>query len=92
MKTNRSLLSAAALLAAASAFVPPLHAAEVDEESQRLLEIKTADLTAKQLPPEAAVYGSVLAPAPLIDLFRQIVMRGAQSLLSQETLRSSAEK
>ena len=91
MKTNRSFLPAAALLATAFAFVPPLHAAEVEEESQRLLGIETADLTEKQLPPEAAVYGSVLAPAPLIDLFRQIAAAREAVEISNESL-DRAEK
>lgn len=52
-------------------------AVEVDAEARRLLGIETAELAAKSLPPEVAAYGSVLSPAPLVDLFRQIAAASA---------------
>ena len=61
-------------------------AAEIDAETQKLLGIETAALAAKSLPPEIAVYGSVLSPAPLIDLFRQIAAARAAGVVSKESL------
>ena len=61
-------------------------AAGLEPEAQRLLGIETADLAAKSLPPEVAVYGSVLSPAPVIDLFRQIEAARAALEISKESL------
>lgn len=48
-----------------------LSAAELDREMQEVLGLKTAGLAPMSLPPEAEVFGTVLSPAPLVDLFRQ---------------------
>ena len=61
-------------------------AAEIEPDSQRLLGVETANLAVKSLPPEIAVYGSVLSPAPLIDLFRQIGAAQAAMEISKESL------
>jgi hypothetical protein len=47
-------------------------AIEVKEDAQKLLGIKTAHFAAKSLPPEVGAFGSLLSPAPIVDLIRQI--------------------
>ena len=61
-------------------------AVAIDAEAQKLLGLETADLAAKSLPPTVAVYGSVLSPAPLVDLFRQIAAAQAARVVSEESL------
>ncbi len=80
MKT-KLFISIAALLAGGLSY-----AMEVDAEAQRLLGLQTAPLAEKTLPSEVPVYGSVLSPAPLIDLFRQIVAAQAVITISQESV------
>lgn len=75
MKTNIFLTVILASLA---------HATEIDAEARRLIGLETTDLAEKSLPPEAAVYGSVISPAPLIDLFRQIETAQASLEISQQ--------
>ena len=75
------LIPAIALLAAGFS-----RALEVNAEAQRLLGLQTAPLANKTLPPEVPVYGSVLPPAPLIDLFRQITAAQAVIEISRETV------
>jgi len=69
MKTLRFLtrLSAAVLCASFS------HAAEfkVETEVQKLLDLEAKEPAATSLPPETTAWASVIAPAPLIELFRQ---------------------
>lgn len=60
------------------------HATGIDAEAQRLIGLETADLAEKSLPPEVAVYGSVISPAPLIDLFRQVEAAKAALEVSQQ--------
>ena len=79
MKT-KLLLSVFAWIAGAFA-----SATEIDAGAQRLIGLETADLVAKSLPPEVAVYGSVLSPAPVIDLFRQIGTAQAAVDVSNQT-------
>ncbi len=79
MKTN-FLIVACALTAAVFS-----HATEIDAEAQRLIGLETADLAAKSLPAEVAAYGSVLSPAPLIDLFRQIDAARTALEISKQT-------
>ncbi|MEO5915251.1 MAG: hypothetical protein ABIS50_13535 [Luteolibacter sp.] len=66
-------------------------AVEVDADAQKLLGLETAILATKTLPPEVPVFGAVLSPAPLIDLFRQIVAAQAVIGVSSESL-ERAEK
>jgi hypothetical protein len=49
------------------------HAAEfkVEAEVQKLLDLESKQPAAISLPPETTAYASVIAPAPLIELFRQ---------------------
>lgn len=61
-------------------------AAEIPGEVQRLLELKTAELPRMALAPETEVYGTVLSPAPLIDLFRQSEAARALVAMSAEAL------
>lgn len=61
------------------------------EDAQKLLGFETAQLAAMSLPPEIAVFGSVLAPAPLVDLIRQTDTARAVVEISQESL-DRAEK
>ena len=61
-------------------------AAEIAAEAQKLLGVETTALTEKSLPPEVAVYGSVLSPAPLVELFRQITAAQAARVVSKESL------
>ncbi len=61
-------------------------AVSIDAATQKLLGIETATLAEKSLPPEVAVYGSVLSPAPLVDLFRQIAAAQAARVISKESL------
>ena len=68
-----------------------LSAAEVDEEMQQVLGEKTAALAPMTLPPEAEVFGTVLSPAPLVDLFRQSEAARAAVTLSAAVL-DRAEK
>ena len=77
---SKTILPVLALLAGG------LHAADVTAESQRLLGIEAVDLAEKSLAPEVPVFGGVLPPAPLIDLFRQIGVARAAAALSSETL------
>lgn len=79
MKTNL-LIVACALTAAVFS-----QAAEINAEAQRLIGLETAVLAAKSLPPQVAAYGSVLSPAPLIDLFRQIDASKAAAEISKQT-------
>ena len=79
MKTN-ILIVAGAVIAAGFT-----DATEVNAEAQRLIGLETADLAAKSLPPQVAAYGSVLSPAPLIDLFRQIEAAKAAAEISKQT-------
>jgi hypothetical protein len=51
-----------------------------------LLGFEVTDLTAKSLPPEVAVFGSVLSPAPMIELFRQLEAAQAALEVSKESL------
>lgn len=60
--------------------------AGVDAATQKLLGIETTALAEKSLPPEVAVYGSVLSPAPLVELFRQIAAAQAARVVSNESL------
>lgn len=86
-------LSAAALCASFS------HAAEfkVEAEVQKLLDLETKEPAATFLPPETTAYASVIAPAPLIELFRQSEAAQAaievtkQSVERAERLFSSGE-
>jgi hypothetical protein len=66
-------------------------ATEITEDAQKLLGFETAQLAAMSLPPEIAVFGSVLAPAPLVDLIRQTDTARAVVEISQESL-DRAEK
>lgn len=61
-------------------------AVEIDAGAQKLLGIETAALAAKSLPPAVAVYGSVLPPAPLVELFRQLAAAQAARVVSKESL------
>ena len=61
-------------------------AAGIDAATQKLLGIETAALAEKSLPPEVAVYGSVLSPAPLVELIRQIAAAHAAQVVSKESL------
>jgi len=61
-------------------------ATEVSEDAQKLMGIETSGLAAKSLPPEMAVFGSVLSPAPVIDLIRQIDTARATIKVSKEAL------
>ena len=79
MKTN-ILIVACAVIAAGFT-----DATEVNAEAQRLIGLETADLAAKSLPPQVAAYGSVLSPAPLIDLFRQIEAARTAAEISKQT-------
>jgi hypothetical protein len=79
MKTN-FLIVACVLTAAAFT-----HATEIDAEAQRLIGLETADLAVRSLPAEVAAYGSVLSPAPLIDLFRQIDAARTALEISKQT-------
>ena len=65
MKTNFLIVVCAFTVAIFS------QATEIDAQAQRLMGLETAALAAKSLPPRVAAYGSVLSPAPLIELFRQ---------------------
>ena len=60
--------------------------AGIDAATQKLLGIETTALAEKSLPPEVAVYGSVLSPAPLVELFRQIAAAQAAWVVSNESL------
>ena len=60
--------------------------AGIDAATQKLLGIETTALAEKSLPPEVAVYGSVLSPAPLVELFRQIAAAQAARVVSNESL------
>ncbi|GAA5126254.1 hypothetical protein JIN84_15275 [Luteolibacter yonseiensis] len=64
---------------------PPACATEIDAEAQHLIGLETAEPAARSLPPEVAAYGTVLSPAPLIDLFRQIDAAKAALEISQQT-------
>ena len=64
-------------------------AVEVSAEARKLLGIETVVLTDKTLPPEVAAYGSVLSPAALVDLIRQIAAAQATSGISKESLERS---
>ena len=90
MKINRlSLLSA---LAAGLAVVAlPVQALELEEETQEALGIEVAAPAAFKLAPEVAAQGTVLAPAALVDLFRQIAAARAALEISKESL-ARAEK
>ncbi|MCX8496744.1 MAG: hypothetical protein ORN51_11230 [Akkermansiaceae bacterium] len=63
-----------------------VRAIEVKGEVQKLLGIETIDLAARSLPPEIVVFGSVLSPAPVIDLIRQISTARATVDVSQVAL------
>ncbi len=73
------------------ALVGHAKATEITEDAQKLLDFETAELAARSLPPEVAVFGSVLAPAPLVDLIRQTDTAQAALGISQESL-DRAEK
>ena len=60
--------------------------AGIDAATQKLLGIETTALAEKSLPPEVTVYGSVLSPAPLVGLFRQIAAAQAARVVSNESL------
>ena len=81
MKINflQVLLASATCLAAA-------HAVEIDEEAQKLIGLETALLGETKLPPQVAAYGTVLPPAPLVELFRQIEMARADGVVSKQSL------
>ena len=85
MKTNTHIL-VAVLTAGTCSLATRALAAEVGPEAQKLLGIEVADLTAKSLPPEVAVFGSVLSPAPMIELFRQLEAAQAALEVSKESL------
>ncbi len=59
---------------------------EVTSAAQRLMGIETVELSAKSLPLEVAVYGSVLSPAPVIELLRQIAATQAAVKMTKESL------
>lgn len=61
-------------------------AVEIDAEARKLLGLETAILATRTLPPEVPVYGSVLSPAPLIELLRQIAAAQAALVVSKESL------
>ena len=64
----------------------PVMAIEVKEDVRKLLGIETADLSVKSLPPELAVFGGVLSPAPVIELIRQIDTARAAADVSKVSL------
>lgn len=64
-------------------------AAEVNPEAQRLIGLETANLAVKSLPPEVPVHGSVLSPAPLIDLYRAVATAQETLGISKESLERS---
>jgi hypothetical protein len=61
-------------------------AVEVDEEIQKKLGIEVADLKTISLPPETAAYASVISPAPVIEIIRQIHTAVATEAVSNESL------
>ena len=66
-------------------------AVEVDAEAQRLLGIETTTLGTSTLKPEVPVQASILSPAGLIDVLRQIETAAAAVEVSKETT-TRAEK
>lgn len=64
---------------------------EVTPELQAKLGIKTTELAVTKLPPQRPVYGTVLSPAALIDLYRQIEVAQAAVNVSKDSL-ARAEK
>ena len=90
MKTNIPTF-ATAVLAGVLSLAVQAGAAEIGAEAQKLLGIETAEPAVKSLPPEVAAYGSVLSPAPLIELFRQLEAAQAALAISKESL-DRAEK
>lgn len=81
MKIN--LLASIAFL---TFMLPPVRATEVDVEAQKRLGLGITLLKEMSLPPEAAVFGSVVSPAPLIELVRQTHTARAATAVSQESL------
>ena len=61
-------------------------AVEIDDEAQKLIGLETARLVETKLPPQVAAYGTVLAPTPLVELFRQIGMARADVVVSKQSL------
>jgi len=68
MKPLRFLIQLSTVILCASS-----HAAElkVEAEVKKLLDLQTKEPAAISLPPETTAWASVIAPAPLIELFRQ---------------------
>lgn len=81
MKTN--LLAVPLMLAC---LADSVRAIELDEDALKLSGIETAELVSKSVPAEVAVFGSVLSPAPLIDLIRQTDTARAEIAVSKESL------
>jgi hypothetical protein len=68
-----------------------LPAAEEKKQSPMPPGVVTSELAARSLPPQIATMASVISPAPLVDLFRQIEGAEAALAVSAESL-ERAEK
>lgn len=75
-----------ALTIGLGSFATAIHCAEMEPEAQKLLGIQTADLAALSLPPETAVFATVISPASLIDNYRKIETAQAELTLSATTV------